>query len=117
MLSVPNNDGTWTVFVLAGHSLQKWILSTTETEQLVSVSELNRLVRDSFHNAVWDNCVGDQAEIDTWLLDIQYDKDIIILAAAVNVQMSPQVQNFITFKLEETLKIEIYFLLYRCIML
>lgn len=96
MLSVPNSDGTWTVFVLAGHSLQKWILSTSETEQLVSVSELNRLVRDSFHNAVWDNCVGDQAEIDTWLLDIQSDKDnIIILAAAVNVQMSPQVENYL----------------------
>ncbi|KAJ8925587.1 hypothetical protein NQ315_009427 [Exocentrus adspersus] len=92
VLAVPNSDRTWTVFILAGHSLQKWILSTTETEQLVSVSELNRLARDSFHNAIWDTTVGDHTEIDTWLLDIQSDKDnIIVLAAAVNVQISPQV--------------------------
>lgn len=89
---MPNKDGTWTIYVLAGHSLQRWILSTQEPEQLISVSELNRLVRYSFHAAIWDNCVGDQAEIDTWLLDIQSDKEnIIILAAAVNMQMSPQV--------------------------
>lgn len=97
VLSVPNKDGTWIIYVLAGHSLQKWLLSIQEPEQLVCVTELHRLVRDSFHSAVWDNCVGDQAEIDTWLLDIQSDKDgVIILAAAVNMQMSPQVsgQNY-----------------------
>ncbi|XP_018569025.1 nuclear pore complex protein Nup133 [Anoplophora glabripennis] len=113
VLSVLNKDGSWTVFVLAGHSLQKWILSTTETEQLVCVSELNRLVRDSFHNAVWDNCVGDQAEIDTWLLDIQSDKEnIIILAAAVNVQMSPQVHYaLISFSTNGTTQIRDFLLL------
>ncbi|KAJ8938499.1 hypothetical protein NQ318_005163 [Aromia moschata] len=92
VLSVPNNDNTWTVYVLAGHSLQKWHLFATESEQLLSVAELNRLVRDGFHNAVWESCPGDQADIDTWLLDIQSDKEgLIALAAAVNVQLSPQV--------------------------
>ncbi|XP_023018139.1 nuclear pore complex protein Nup133 [Leptinotarsa decemlineata] len=92
VLSIPNKDSTWTIYVLAGHSLQKWILSNHDNEQLVSITELNRMVRDQFHSAVWESCVGDQAEIDTWLLDIQSDKDnIIILAAAVNMQMSPQV--------------------------
>ncbi|CAH0552008.1 unnamed protein product [Brassicogethes aeneus] len=92
VLSLSNNDNTWTVYVLAGHSLQKWVLSLGEPEQLVFVAELNRLVRDNFHHAVWDSCVGDHAEIDTWLLDIQSDGDnMIILAAAVNMQMSPQV--------------------------
>lgn len=95
-MSVPNKDNTWTVYVLAGHSLQKWLLSTQEAEQLVSVTELNRLVRDSFHTAVWENYVGDQAEIDTWLLDIQSDKDgVIIFAAAVNMHMSPQVSKIL----------------------
>lgn len=90
---MPHKDNTWTIYVLAGHSLQKWLLSTQEPEQLVSDTELNRLVRNSFHSAVWDNCVGDQGEIDTWLLDIQSDKDgVIILAAAVNMQLSPQVR-------------------------
>lgn len=95
-MSVPNKDSTWTVYVLAGHSLQKWLLSTQEAEQLVSVTELNRLVRDSFHTAVWENYVGDQAEIDTWLLDMQSDKDgVIIFAAAVNMHMSPQVRKIL----------------------
>ncbi|CAH1116722.1 unnamed protein product [Phaedon cochleariae] len=94
VLSVPNKKGTWIVYVLAGHSLQKWILSNQEPEQLVSISELNRLVRDRFHSVVWDNWVGDQDEIDIWLLDIQADKDkdnVIIFAAAVNMQKSSQV--------------------------
>ncbi|KAJ8941363.1 hypothetical protein NQ314_010426 [Rhamnusium bicolor] len=113
VLSVPNSDGTWIVYVLAGHSLQKWILSTSDAEQLVSVAELHRLVRDSFHAAVWDNCVGDQAEIDTWLLDIQSDKDnIIVLAAAVNMQMSPQVHYaMISFSTNATTQIRDFLLL------
>lgn len=92
VLTVSSTDrNTWTVFVLAGHSLQKWRLSTKEPEQLIFVAELNRLVRDGFHMSVWDNCVADPTETDTWLLDIQSDKDsIIILAAAVNMQMSAQ---------------------------
>lgn len=91
VLTVSSSDNFWTVFVLAGHSLQKWRLSAKEPEQLIFVAELNRLVRDGFHMAVWDNCVADHAETDTWLLDIQSDKDnIIMLAAAVNLQMSAQ---------------------------
>ncbi|KAG5890186.1 hypothetical protein JTB14_010650 [Gonioctena quinquepunctata] len=108
VVSAPNKDGTWTVYVLAGHSLQKWILSNQETENLVSISELNRTVRERFHSVIWESCVGDQAEIDTWLLDIQSDKDnIIILAAAVNMQMSPQVHYaMISFYTNETSQIK-----------
>lgn len=81
-------DNSWTLFVLAGHSLHKWRLTPGEPEQLVYVAELNRLVRDSFHVTVWDNCGADQGETDTWLLDIQSDKDsVIVLAAAVNMQV------------------------------
>lgn len=91
VLTVPSSDNTWTVFVLAGHSLQKWHLSSKEPEQLIFVAELNRLVREGFHMTVWENCGADQTETDTWLLDIQSDKNsIIILAAAVNMHISPQ---------------------------
>ncbi|EFA05993.1 Nuclear pore complex protein Nup133-like Protein [Tribolium castaneum] len=86
VLSVPGTTSdTWTVYVLADHNLQKWQLSKND-EELIFVTELNRIVRDSFCGALWENCVGDQTEIDTWLLDIQSDKDnVIILAAAVNI--------------------------------
>lgn len=67
-------------------------MSNSEPEHLLFVTELNRFVRDGFHATVWENCGGDQTETDTWLLDIQSDKDnLIILAAAVNMHVSPQV--------------------------
>ncbi|XP_044263471.1 nuclear pore complex protein Nup133 [Tribolium madens] len=92
VMSVSNTTGdAWTVYVLADHNLQKWQLSKND-EELIFVAELNRIVRDSFRSALWENCVGDQTEIDTWLLDIQSDKDsVIVLAAAVNIPISPRV--------------------------
>lgn len=100
VLSTPGKDGYWIVYVLAGHSLQKWILSSFESEQLVFISDLTRIVKEKFHSLVWS--VSDLSEtnawlfdiqnIDTWLLDIQSDKDnLIILAAAMNTQVSPKV--------------------------
>ncbi|XP_025830293.1 nuclear pore complex protein Nup133 [Agrilus planipennis] len=92
VLTVPESEEIWKVYVLAGHSLQKWELMSNEQEQLIFIIELNRLIADNFHNSIWENCGGDQSETDTWLLDIQPDKDgIIILAAAVNMHISPQV--------------------------
>ncbi|XP_057660912.1 nuclear pore complex protein Nup133 [Diorhabda carinulata] len=105
VLSVPNKDSTWTIYVLAGHSLQKWILSNQDNEQLVFMSDLNRAVREKFQTTLrekiretpWDQSDMDSwlmnsQNMDTWLLDIQADKDnIIILAAAVNTQISPRV--------------------------
>ncbi|KAK9884080.1 hypothetical protein WA026_005018 [Henosepilachna vigintioctopunctata] len=89
--NISNNDKTWTVFVLTGHSLQKWKLSPGEPEQLVYVAELGRLVRDNFHAVFWENCIG-ETEIDTWILDLQHDKEnLILLAAAVNMPVSPQI--------------------------
>lgn len=64
------------------------------------MSDLTRIVRDKFHATVWDNnvnwdtTVSDHSEIDTWLLDIQNDKDgVIILAAAVNMHVSAHVSS------------------------
>ncbi|KAJ8952742.1 hypothetical protein NQ317_010760 [Molorchus minor] len=104
------SEGHFDNLLLAGHSLQKWLLSP-ESEQFTSIEELNRLVRDSFHNAVWDNCIGDQAEIDTWVLDIQSDKDcIIILAAAVNMHMSAQMHYaMISFSINGTVLLRDFF--------
>ncbi|RZC40660.1 nuclear pore complex protein Nup133 [Asbolus verrucosus] len=85
VLSVSNSNDAWTVYVLADHSLQKWHVSKDQ-EELIFVAELNRMVRDSFYSTLWKNCAEDQTQINTWLLDIQSDKDsVIILAAAVNL--------------------------------
>ncbi|KAF5282596.1 hypothetical protein FQA39_LY05003 [Lamprigera yunnana] len=92
VLSVQGNDNTWVVYVLAGHSLQKWKLSSSDGVQFIFVVELNQFIRDGFRDAIWEQSGGDPSDIDTWLLDIQSDKDnIIVLAAAVNMYVSPQV--------------------------
>ncbi|XP_044746474.1 nuclear pore complex protein Nup133 [Coccinella septempunctata] len=87
--SISNQNGSWTVFILAGHSLQKWKISPSEPEQLIYMVELNKLVRDHYRSAMGENCVG---ELDTWILDLQHDKDnLILLTAAVNMPYSPQI--------------------------
>lgn len=41
---------------------------------------------------MWENCHGDLSEADTWLLDLQSEKEnVMILAAAVNLHLSPQI--------------------------
>lgn len=71
--------------------LQKWKLITNESEQLIFVADLNRIVIEGFRTIVWENCSCNQTDIDTWLLDIHIEKDcLVILAAAVNLHLSPQ---------------------------
>lgn len=87
--SISDQNEGWTVFILAGHSLQKWKISSNQPEQLIYMVELNRLVRDHFRSAMGENCVG---ELDTWILDLQHDKEnLILLTAAVNMPYSPQI--------------------------
>ncbi|XP_044731324.1 nuclear pore complex protein Nup133 [Chrysoperla carnea] len=88
----------WKIYVLAGQSLQKWSLEIDKgsgTEQLIYECEVGRLARDAFHAALWETGVsGDSpADNEVWLLDMQVasNGEIILLAAAVNMQRSPQV--------------------------
>lgn len=61
-------------------------------EQLIFMAELNRLVNDGFLATAFEACTSDHSDMDTWLLDIQSDKDnVILLAAAVNMHISSQV--------------------------
>ncbi|KAF5280860.1 hypothetical protein FQR65_LT03009 [Abscondita terminalis] len=69
VLSVQEHDNSWLVYVLAGHSLQKWRLSSTKEEQLIFIIELNQYIREGCRNK----------------------ENIIILAAALNMHVSPQV--------------------------
>jgi hypothetical protein len=43
----------WRVYVLAEQSLQKWILVAGEVERLVYEFDVNRIVREAFHDTVW----------------------------------------------------------------
>lgn len=93
VLSVKQNEEQSFVFVLAGHMLQKWQMSYNEPEQLIYITELGRVIRDAFQCTAWDSCGSDPTDIDIWLLDIQViGNSIMILAAAANLHVSPQVQ-------------------------
>ncbi|KAK5648850.1 hypothetical protein RI129_003742 [Pyrocoelia pectoralis] len=98
VLTVQESENAWIVYVLAGHSLQKWKLQSNNEEQLIFVTELSRLIRDSFCATVWEQSGGDHSDVDTWLLDLQSDKDsIVVLAAAVNIHISPQIHYAMVF--------------------
>jgi hypothetical protein len=43
----------WRVYVLAEQSLQKWILVPGELERLMYEFDVNRIVREAFHETVW----------------------------------------------------------------
>lgn len=45
------SSGEWTVVVLAGHSLQRWQLSTGEMEVLLFEADLARPLREAFLQA------------------------------------------------------------------
>lgn len=84
-------ENSWIVHVLAGHVLQRWKLVANEPEHLIFVTDLNRIILEGFRTIVWENCSCNQTDIDTWLLDIQIDKNcLVVLAAAVNLHLSPQ---------------------------
>lgn len=89
---LPCGDQQWLLYVSAGYSLQKWKLSIGKSEQLIYMTDLNRLIREGFSSVVWENCSSDLSDLDIWLLDIGAETDsVVILCAAVNLHLSPQV--------------------------
>jgi hypothetical protein len=50
-------SGEWRVYVLAEQSLQKWILVPGEVERLAYEFDVNRMVREAFHETVWVSCM------------------------------------------------------------
>ncbi|XP_069672597.1 nuclear pore complex protein Nup133 isoform X3 [Periplaneta americana] len=81
----------WRVYVLAEQSLQKWALVPGEVERLIYEFDVNRIVREAFHETIWESCAGSLSELDIWLLDMQpVDGGVMLLVAAVNTHLSPQ---------------------------
>ncbi|GLH11927.1 Nuclear pore complex protein Nup133 [Gryllus bimaculatus] len=87
-----SND--WFLYVLSEQSLQKWVLTPDkekDMEHLLYECEINKMVRDAFHETVWESCAGTPAELDVWMLDMQpTEGGVMVLAAAVNTPLTPQ---------------------------
>lgn len=60
----PAYDGCeWVLYVLAGHTLQKWVLIKGELERLVFECDINRFAVDAFHKTIgvsfqFKNCMN-----------------------------------------------------------
>lgn len=79
----------WNIYVLAEHSLQKWLLSSGETETLLFECDISVMVREGYCG-IWQDIVAG-SELDIWLLDMQSTEDgLMLLAAALNSSVSQQ---------------------------
>ncbi|XP_075222739.1 nuclear pore complex protein Nup133 isoform X2 [Lycorma delicatula] len=75
-----SSDGEWEVLVLAGHSLQKWLIFSKEPEHLVYECDITRTIREAFNSFIPE--IQNQ-DIDIGLSDMQrMDSGILLLVAA-----------------------------------
>lgn len=76
----------WQVIVIAGHSIQKWILSLDEPERLVYDADLSVYLQDNYRKTLaWDSRNADVVILDAHL----NGNDIVLLIATKNSSLSP----------------------------
>nr|XP_045599010.1 nuclear pore complex protein Nup133-like [Procambarus clarkii]XP_045599011.1 nuclear pore complex protein Nup133-like [Procambarus clarkii] len=81
------------VLVLSAHSLQKWYLVPGEADKLVYECNVEKYIREGFVDHVWGRERAGATQLRVWLVDMQPstgDLTVMILAAAVNPQVSQQ---------------------------
>ncbi|KAI5748024.1 hypothetical protein M8J77_021065 [Diaphorina citri] len=90
----------WQVIVIAGHSLQKWILAPEEPERLVYDTDLSTYLQDSYVKTLaWDSRNADVVILDAHL----NGNDTILLVATKNSSLSPLANfAFMTLNTEES---------------
>ncbi|CAB3374512.1 Hypothetical predicted protein [Cloeon dipterum] len=92
VLTQRNGDSECKLLVLAGLSLQKWVLCNKETERLIFEFDMSRLLRNSFANDDWEQNNTNAQDLSIWLLDMaKMETGVLILAAAANLTVSPQI--------------------------
>ncbi|KAK6635816.1 hypothetical protein RUM44_001070 [Polyplax serrata] len=84
-------DNEWMLYILAGHTLQKWILVDGELERLIFECDINQLGVEAFQKTIWEPFGGNPNEVQVWLLDMQpTDGGVTVLLGGTNSQISPQ---------------------------
>jgi nuclear pore complex protein Nup133 len=82
----------WHITVLADKWLQRWSVNSSGTAEQFLCEDLEVLkkIREMYHQKYWNN--HEITEIQLWLLDMQStDRGVIILAAALNEQHTPNI--------------------------
>lgn len=75
-------------YVLSGTVLQKWSVSSGNTEMLLYQSNVQRLFWTYLAKKIWNQDVARLPQLTTWLLDMQLTSGgVVILAAAMNAEV------------------------------
>ncbi|XP_052902993.1 nuclear pore complex protein Nup133 [Anopheles moucheti] len=88
---ISQNPNEWHITVLADRWIQRWAVQPVNGNErfLSEDADIMKKMRDFFHQKLWNT--RDVSEVELWALDMQAtDRGVIILAAAVNEQRSPQ---------------------------
>nr|CAD7433875.1 unnamed protein product [Timema monikensis] len=85
------NSQEWQVYVLSDHSLQKWLLTTGESERLLYEFDVKRLVREALLEERWETFGGNSTEVEVWMLDMQPTDGGVVILVAANVHTSNDV--------------------------
>lgn len=79
------------VYVLLRNSLQKWFLEGEDPEKLCGECDLDRSMKEQFHEALWDRENTFPRHLKAWCIDMQLSSNgVAVLMAALNAQVSQQ---------------------------
>lgn len=79
------------LFVLLRNSLQKWFIEEAGPEKLCGEWDLDRAMKEQFHEALWDNENTSPRHLKAWCIDMQpATNGVVVLMAALNPQVSQQ---------------------------
>ncbi|XP_054152928.1 nuclear pore complex protein Nup133-like [Oppia nitens] len=80
------------IWVLSSVSAQKWHIIDDNTERLIVDMDLERPVKDSFLDKVWNRETTHPNQLKIWLIDIGFTKsdELVLLVAGLNAEVSNQ---------------------------
>lgn len=86
------NSIEYHITILSEHFIQRWLFSPNTNETfLFEDQEISKKIREFYRSKMWANRSVNE-NIDSWMLDMQtVDRGVMVLAAGVNLSLSPQV--------------------------
>ncbi|XP_076316561.1 nuclear pore complex protein Nup133 isoform X1 [Tachypleus tridentatus] len=80
------------VYVLSRNTLQKWSLDIQLPDKLLFESDIERLMKEGFFQALWNRDSTHLHQLKAWAIDMQLTKNgVLLLMVGLNPQVSQQV--------------------------
>lgn len=55
---MPHKNKSWSIWILASHGLQRWLISSEGVEKLVYECDVERIIRDCYCERIFENFSG-----------------------------------------------------------